>query len=153
MADAIPTQVVDYLDRAHLVDARVLPLTGDASDRRYFRVLSRGDAPFVLAVNASPFAFDALPFVNVSRLFSAMPVPVPRILGHAGDLGILSLEDLGDVTLQAHVGAAPIQQHAALYRQAVAIVDTIQRRGADLASPDYIPYGIAFDADKLMWEM
>ena len=36
-----------------------------------------------------------------------MPVPVPRILGHAADLGVLALEDLGDVTLQAHLGAAP----------------------------------------------
>jgi aminoglycoside/choline kinase family phosphotransferase len=91
--------------------------------------------------------------VNVSRLFAAMPVPVPRILGEAADLGVLALEDLGDVTLQAHVGAAPIQAHAALYRQALSIIEVIQRRGRELAGPAYIPYGIAFDADKLMWEM
>ena len=35
-----------------------------------------------------------------------MPVPIPRILGHADDIGVLALEDLGDVTLQAHLGAA-----------------------------------------------
>ena len=150
---AIPAQVDEYLSRTHLTASRVVPLTGDASDRRYFRVLSRDDAPFVLAVNAAPFDYDALPFVNVSRLFAAMPVPVPRILGHAADLGVLALEDLGDVTLQAHVGAAPIQAHAALYRQAVAIIDTIQRRGRDLASREFIPYGIAFDVEKLTWEM
>jgi len=150
---AIPPQVASYLERAGIGAARVVPLTGDASDRRYFRVLSRGDASFVLAVNATPFDYNALPFVNVSRLFATMPVPVPRILGEAADLGVLALEDLGDVTLQAHVGAAPIQAHAALYRQAVAIIDVIQRRGAELAAPGYIPYGIAFDVDKLMWEM
>jgi hypothetical protein len=82
-----------------------------------------------------------------------MPVPVPRILGIAGDLGVLALQDLGDVTLQAHLGFAPPQQHAALYRQAVGLIETLQRRGRDLASGAYLPYGIAFDVSRLMWEL
>ena len=49
-----------------------------------------------------------------------MPVPIPKILGHADDIGVLALEDLGDVTLQAHLGAATSSQHCGLYRQAVA---------------------------------
>jgi N-acetylmuramate 1-kinase len=133
--------------------AKVLPLTGDASDRRYFRVLVRNEPTQVLAVHPGPIDFDSLPFVNVSRLLSAMPVPVPRILGHSNALGILALEDLGDVTLQAHLGAASPAEHEALYRQAVTLIDTLQRRGTELTSKDYLPYGIAFDVDKLMWEL
>src|SRR4029079_16076160 len=72
---------------------------------------------------------------------------------HADDLGVLALADLGDVTLQAHLGAATATEHAALYRQAVALIATAQRRGAALASPQYLPYGIAFDVEKLTWEM
>ena len=82
-----------------------------------------------------------------------MPVPIPTVLGHAGDLGILALEDLGDVTLQAHLGAVSPAEHAARYRQAVALIATLQRRGAELESPAYLPYGIAFDVEKLTWEM
>jgi aminoglycoside/choline kinase family phosphotransferase len=82
-----------------------------------------------------------------------MPVPVPRILGHADDLGVLALEDLGDVTLQAHLGAAPEGRHTALYVQAVTFIDVIQRRGRELEDPKYIPYGIAFDVEKLTWEL
>jgi N-acetylmuramate 1-kinase len=82
-----------------------------------------------------------------------MPVPIPRVLGHADDLGVLALQDLGDVTLQAHLGAATSGEHSALYRQAVALIATLQRHGADLASPEYLPYGIAFDVEKLTWEM
>ena len=37
-------------------------------------------------------------------------------------------------------------EHAALYRQSVALVATLQRRGAELASSDYLPYGIAFES-------
>jgi aminoglycoside/choline kinase family phosphotransferase len=133
--------------------AKVVPLTGDASDRRYFRVLIRDEAPQVLAVHPGPLEFARLPFVNVSKLLSAMPVPVPRIFGHSDELGIIALQDLGDVTLQAHLGAASPQEHDALYRQAVSFIDTLQRRGAELASSDYIPYGIAFDVEKLTWEL
>ena len=66
---------------------------------------------------------------------------------------MLALQDLGDVTLQAHLGAATPTEHAALYRQAVALIDELQRRGAELASPEYLPYGIAFDVEKLTWEL
>src|SRR5689334_2095333 len=94
--------------------AKVVPLTGDASDRRYFRVLLRDEPAQVLAVHPGAIDFNALPFVNVSRLLTEMPVPVPRILGHDDRLGIIALQDLGDVTLQAHLGAASPAQHAAL---------------------------------------
>jgi aminoglycoside/choline kinase family phosphotransferase len=145
--------VTEYLQRTSVSSPRVVPLTGDASDRKYFRVLPRVGDSFVLAVYAAPFEYRSLPFVNVTELFAAISVPVPRILGHADDLGVLALEDLGDVTLQAHVVAAPAKAHAALYRQAVSLIEAIQRRGAELSHPKYFPYGIAFDVDKLTWEL
>jgi hypothetical protein len=133
--------------------AKVVPLTGDASDRRYFRVLLRDEPTQVLAVHPGPIDFEALPFVSVARLLSAMPVPVPAILGHSNALGVLALQDLGDVTLQAHLGAASPSEHAALYRQAVTIIETLQRRGAELETPGQGPYAIAFDVEKLTWEL
>jgi hypothetical protein len=152
---ALPDPVLQYLERANLQAPRalVLPLTGDASDRRYFRVQPRGGGSFVLALHAAPFSFDALPFVNVAGLLGRVPVPIPAILGHAEDLGILELQDLGDVTLQAHLGSAPVSEHTALYREAIRLIAAIQRRGRELASDQFIPYGIAFDVPKLAWEM
>jgi aminoglycoside/choline kinase family phosphotransferase len=133
--------------------AKVVPLTGDASDRRYFRILLRDEASQVLAVHPGTIEFAALPFVNVCQLLTAMPAPVPSILGHSDALGIIALQDLGDVTLQAHLGAATPGEHRALYRQAVSLVETLQRRGTELASPQYVPYRIAFDIEKLTWEL
>jgi len=132
---------------------RVVPLTGDASDRRYFRIIPSDGPPFVLAVHAGPIEFAALPFANVAALMQQMDLPVPVILGHSDELGILALQDLGDVTLQAHLGSASFTEHSALYRQAVALIDLLQRRGAELASDRYLPYAIAFDVDKLTWEL
>jgi aminoglycoside/choline kinase family phosphotransferase len=155
MADNVRARIDQYLSDTGLAarGAKVVPLTGDASDRRYVRILLRDAPSQVLAVHPQAIDVDQLPFVNVARLMAAMPVPVPRIVGHSNELGVLALQDLGDVTLQAHLGAASPAEHAALYRQAVTLVDTIQKRGRELTSDAYLPYGIAFDVEKLTWEL
>ena len=154
------------MSRAHrsVPDGRRLSPTGHdgrAADRR--RVGSRatsacccGTTPTqVLAVHPGPIEFERAAVRQRRRgCCSAMPVPGaahPRHIRIA--LGIIALEDLGDVTLQAHLGAASPAEHAALYREAVTLIDTLQRRGAELASPEYVPYGIAFDVEKLTWEL
>ena len=50
-------------------------------------------------------------------------------------------------------GELPPAEHAALYRESVALIATLQQRGAELESAEYLPYGIAFDIEKLTWEM
>ena len=154
VADSFQERVEEYLGRSgqRARGVRVVPLTGDASDRRYFRLIAPEGQTMVLA--AYPAAFDdSLPFLNVTRLLDQMPVPVPDILDEAPDLGLLLLEDLGDVTLQAHLGLASSEEHGKLYREAVRLIAALQHRGAQLASDVYLPYGIAFDEAKLGWEM
>src|SRR5262245_55948747 len=114
--DDLSARINRYLRESGLSarDPRVVPLTGDASDRRYFRVLLRDGESVVLALHAGPIEFTALPFANVAELLQQMRLPVPSILGHSDPDGILSLQDLGDVTLQAHLGAASATEHAAL---------------------------------------
>jgi N-acetylmuramate 1-kinase len=153
---ATPAERIDqYLQDSGLAarNPRVVPLTGDASDRKYYRVIRPDAASIVLALHAGPIDFEALPFANVAALLEQVPLPVPDILDHSDALGIVSLEDLGDVTFQALVGAASVAGQAALYRQAVALIDLLQRRGAELASGAYLPYGVAFDVEKLSWEL
>src|SRR6266852_755594 len=134
-------------------DARVVPLTGDASDRRYFRIIPDDGPSIVLALHAGPIDFASLPFASVGELLQQIPLPVPEVLGHSDELGIIALQDLGDVTLQAHLGAASAEEHAALYRQAVALIELLQRRGSELQSDRHLPYRVAFDVEKLTWEL
>jgi hypothetical protein len=152
----VPEGILQYLERTGRTEstATVVPLTGDASDRRYFRLIEQdGCSSLVLALHAMPFEYETLPFVNVARLLREVPLPVPTIVDQAGDLGLLVLQDLGDVTVQAHLGAAPAIEHAAVYREAVGFIEALQRRGQELASSAYLPYTIAFDVDKLTWEL
>ena len=155
MTDSVRPRVDRYLSETGLAgrDAKVVPLTGDASDRRYVRILLRDAPSQVLSVYPQAFDVEQLPFANVARLMAAMPVPVPAILGYSNELGILALQDLGDVTLQAHLGTATRAGHAALYRQAVTLIARMQQRGGELISDRYLPYGIAFDVEKLSWEL
>jgi aminoglycoside/choline kinase family phosphotransferase len=132
---------------------KVVPLTGDASDRRYFRILFADGDSIVLALHSASIDFATLPFANVAGLLQQMPLPVPAILGHDDADGIVALEDLGDVTLQAHLGAASATEHAALYREAVGLIEMLQRRGRELAGERFLPYRIAFDVEKLTWEL
>jgi aminoglycoside/choline kinase family phosphotransferase len=154
-APGLDGRIAEYLRDSRLSSRRprVVPLTGDASDRRYFRVLLGDNDSVVLALHTGSIELATLPFANVADLLRRMPLPAPAILGHSDPLGVLELEDLGDVTLQAHLGAASAAEHAALYREAVALIETLQRRGAELAAAGYLPYQIAFDVEKLTWEL
>jgi aminoglycoside/choline kinase family phosphotransferase len=153
MDAGIPDAVARYLARHPVASPRVVALTGDASDRRYFRILADDVEPFVLALYAGPFDAATLPFLNVAALFAAMPVPIPGIRDIAADLGIVALDDLGDVTLQAALAVATAALKMAWYREAVDIIATLQRRGTALADARFLPYRLAFDVEKLTWEM
>ncbi|HKF64879.1 MAG TPA: hypothetical protein VKB36_00065, partial [Vicinamibacterales bacterium] len=69
----------------------VIPLTGDASTRRYFRVISLDGPSVVLALHEGPIDVATLPFMNVAQLLQRMPLPVPAVVGHSDELGILAL--------------------------------------------------------------
>jgi len=134
-------------------DMTVEPLSGDASTRVYARLRRDGAPAQVLAVHPESFDIDEMPFARVARLLAAMPVPVPSILAHSGPLGILALEDLGDLTLQEHLRTASPAERQARYREAVTLVATMQARGAELETDALVPWGLAFDVEKLSFEL
>lgn len=147
---------IDAYCREHQLTSRVagvVPLAGDASDRRYIRLLMNDGASLVLALHATAVEFESSPFMAVSRLLQAVPLPVPAVLHHSDGLGIIGLEDLGDVTLQTHVQTGSAASRRSYYRQAVAFIAQLQHRGAELATEGTPPYSVAFDREKLRWEL
>ena len=134
-------------------DARVTSLTPDASDRRYFRVEADGVASIVLAVHPGAIVYNEMPFADAHALLTAMPVPVPAVLGHSDELGIIVLGDLGDVTLQAHLRGVDDAERRQKYEEAVGLIVTLQKRGRELISSNRLPYRLAFDVEKLMFEL
>ena len=165
---AVPFTPVDVHDRTFPIasigicadtglaawSTRVVPLTGDASDRSYFRVAPVGGPSVVLALHAGPIEFATLPFVNVANLLAQMPMPVPAACRAFRRTGNPDAAGPRRRDAQAHLGAASGRASMRqFYRQAVALIELLQRRGAELESDRYLPYRIAFDVEKLTWEL
>ena len=150
-----PDRVAQYLARRGLAGpgTSVSELSGDASDRRYVRLRLADGTTRMLMVHSGPIDSRTLPFPTVARLLARMQVPAPAVLDAADDLGILLLDDLGDVTLLAVLEAAGDARRDALYRDAVDLIVRMQSGGRELASPAELPFTLAFDEDKLTWEL
>ena len=135
-----------YLERTgRAAGAAIAALPGDASDRRYVRARWADGSSRILLVHAGPIDPDTLPFLDVARLLKRMDVPTPAVRGAAGDLGVLALDDLGDVTLQKLLGAAAADERRAAYEEAVGLIVRMQRRGRELEASGHRPFTIAFD--------
>ncbi len=84
--------IARLIHRAHWADARLLPLAGDASSRRYFRLLD-GDRSAVL-MDAAPGTTDS--YVAMTQWLRHRGLHAPEILAADQVEGLLLLEDLGD---------------------------------------------------------
>ncbi len=153
--DPTPDQrVSDFLAErygARLGELRVIPLSGDASTRRYYRVLDP-DEPSVVSLNPEPFDPEQLPFVVIRNLMAGWGLPVPEIRAADGARGILLQEDLGDLSLQEALKEASPARREELYRQALDQLVVLQRE-AGRAPQRTVCFQIAFDFEKLSWEM
>lgn len=78
-----------------LADFELVPASGDASFRRYFRV-RLPDGGTLIAMDAPPDKEDCRPFVEVTGRLERAGVHVPHIHAQGLAQGFLLLEDLGD---------------------------------------------------------
>lgn len=134
-------------------DFECLKLAGDASTRKYYRVVY-GDQSLVL-MSWEPFKeTENYPFLNVQNHFAKMDVRVPKVNSVSPELGIVLLEDLGDLTLERKFWENQNQQAAMpFYEQSVDELIKIHFLASKPVTPASICQQIAFDTAKFMWEM
>ena len=118
-------------------DARRDPLPGDASFRRYVRLVG-GPSPAML-MDAPPPEEDVRPFVRIARHLLALGLSAPAI--HAADeaQGLLAIEDFGDATYTRLLAAG--SGEAALYELATDTLIALHRH-PDAATVDAPPYDL-----------
>jgi len=85
--------------------AAILPLAGDASFRRYFRVVD-GERSAVL-MDAPPPHEDPRPFVAVAEWLYGVGLSAPPIIARDLDKGLLLLGDFGDARLRECLDSDP----------------------------------------------
>src|SRR5687767_12038180 len=82
-----PEHAQDFLASVGWEGADIQPLAGDASFRRYFRVVGEGRSAVLM--DAPPPHEDPRPFVAVSEWLSAKGLSAPEILARDLDRGLL----------------------------------------------------------------
>ncbi|MDX1756431.1 MAG: phosphotransferase [Marinobacter sp.] len=80
-----------------LAQAQPVPVSGDASFRRYFRV-TNADTTYIV-MDAPPSHEDCVPFVALARHWHRHGVAVPALVQQDLEQGFLLLEDFGDQLL------------------------------------------------------
>jgi N-acetylmuramate 1-kinase len=143
-ADMIPPAGAPQFLAAHGWDGcEIRPLAGDASFRRYFRLVD-GDRQAVL-MDAPPPHEDPAPFVAVAEWLAGAGLSAPRILARDLERGLLLLDDLGDDRLREALDAAPDREEE-LYALAT---DLLVRLHAHPPMPGLRPHGLEQWLDEL----
>ena len=131
--------------------ARVEPLAGDASRRRFYRIRTTGGASCVLMDYGRTFEGETDDVV-MARILGMAGLPVAKVLDIDGPTGCLLLQDLGDRTLQsalAELGAAA----RPMLERAVRLAAVIARKGTPVLARSERAEGPALDEARFRFEM
>ena len=139
-----PDHAADFLAAAGWPDARVEPLAGDASFRRYFRVISDGRSAVLM--DAPPPHEDPRPFVAVAEWLASVGLTAPQILARDLDRGMLLLGDFGDLRLRETLDEQPARERE-LYTLAT---DLLVHLHAHPPMPGLRVHGLEQWLDELM---
>ena len=129
--DAAPA----FLDRHGWGGARIAPLAGDASFRRYFRV--HGPAGTAVLMDAPPALEDSRPFLAIGQHLDRLGFSAPQPLAVDLDQGLVLLEDFGDHRVGPVLAQSP-ERERAIYETAVDILAALH----DHPPADVAPYAV-----------
>ncbi|MDA8415651.1 MAG: phosphotransferase [Betaproteobacteria bacterium] len=108
-----------------LGDGGLVPVSGDASFRRYFRLLTQQGSRIVM--DAPPEHEDCRPFVQMAQRLQQAGVNVPEVLAWDQANGFMMLTDFGDRSyLEAFKEAQDSQRISALMADAFAMLLRVQ---------------------------
>jgi aminoglycoside/choline kinase family phosphotransferase len=145
-------RLAKFLLENGISNPEILPLTPDASTRKYFRVnWKKGKA--VAAVYPEPFDPEFHPYLDVTRLFLACDLPVPEIYTVEGRVGIIVQEDLGDRQLFQVYDDESDETCDEFKEQAIELIAKIQGATEKAFEMQSIASKLAFDEAKLSWEL
>ena len=116
-------------------------LAGDASFRRYARIKLQNKT--YMLMDAPPEKEDCAPFVNIDEFFDKNGVRVPHIVAKDLTLGLLLLEDFGDVVLSTLLNDKTVDEY---YAQSFKQLIELQQVDGQAHLP-------AYSYEKLMTEM
>ena len=122
-----------FVAAAGWAGATILPLAGDASFRRYFRIVRGSDS--VVLMDAPPAHEDSRPFLAVAAHLERLGFASPRVLARDLAQGLILLEDFGDARMAEVIAAEPARE-SSIYSQAIDLLRALH----DHPAGDLLPY-------------
>jgi N-acetylmuramate 1-kinase len=129
-------QIGRFLDQAGWRAARRHPLPGDASFRRYVRLVAE-DKSRAMLMDAPPKE-NVRAYLAVARLLRSLSLASPAILHQDAESGLLLLEDLGDDTFTALLVRGEAEEP--LYALAADVLIALARRFKQAEAKFLPPY-------------
>jgi aminoglycoside/choline kinase family phosphotransferase len=146
--------VSQWVKESKTIDS-VTRLPGDASTRKYYRVISNSKTYILMHMESFQEQQAQLPFLVVQGHLLKSKVDVPKVLEVDAARGFILLEDLGDVTLLRKlqdVSTPDIERH--LYERVIDSLVQLQVHASPQgASQELDAFKLRFDHEKLMWEV
>lgn len=127
-----PATTPDFLARNGWAEAKVLPLAGDASFRRYFRVVQGGR--HAVLMDAPPPQEDPRPFIEVAQWLVQHGFSAPKVLAVDLDAGLVLIEDFGNNRMREAVDADPSIERP-LYRDVTELLVRLSTKPAMAIAP------------------
>ncbi|WP_174293321.1 aminoglycoside phosphotransferase family protein [Sphingomonas bacterium] len=127
-----PAGAAAFLAANGWTGANVVPLTGDASFRRYFRVTHDGRAAVLM--DAPPPHEDPRLFLAVAGWLTERGFAAPTIYAADPAAGLVLLEDFGDDRMREAADAAP-DGALTLYERAIDLLIELRRHPAGPLKP------------------
>ena len=144
MLDRRREAMAAFLDACGWGGFAAVPLTGDASFRRYYRLADDGRSTVLM--DAPPPQEEVGPYVVVAGLLRRLGFSAPEVLAEDHEKGFLLLEDFGDDTYTRLLDRG--FDEPALYALAVDTLIALQR-AVDSAGPPELP---PYDTTRLLAE-
>ncbi len=119
-----PVAAPSFLSNAGWGNARIEPLAGDASFRRYFRVID-GNRKAVL-MDAPPPHEDPRPFIDIAHYLTSHGFAAPEILAQDLEHGLVLIEDFGDERMREVIDEHPSRE-SAIYRELMDLIAVLHR--------------------------
>lgn len=139
VADMIPpASAPAFLSAAGWEHAAIVPLAGDASFRRYFRVVD--GARRAVLMDAPPPHEDPRPFIAIAEHLVGQGFAAPAILARDLEQGLVLIEDFGDLRVKEHLDDAPADELSVYSRAVELLADLHRQPAADLPPYDRAVY-------------
>ncbi len=164
------TQILEKTFKTPITSLQLKKLTGDASDRIYYRVFWKKDEAQSYILMAMGNTKDAvtseeitgktpstpfdLPFTNIQEYLSACKIPVPKIFFYDKNQAWILLEDLGDISFADEVNQIiqnPVKV-CGYYKKAIDLLISLQLQATPILARQCIAHTRHYDQCLFEWE-